>query len=190
MWSQARPPLWWYGDAANLYPGRHTPLLTNEGGSCLCLREEMEYGLPTDEEPFRAVSSDTDPEINRFAADWLSLHLFATLYQLTEQKQSAFAFLKNGGIKWASKVRDLTPETLAAAARSRSRSSRLRLLGSTGLGGAVQGSTGQGGEGQAEWKEDLGRRPALTARCDAPESVPSWSRLEEHGVVLVRRVLC
>ena len=45
------------------------------------------------------------------------LHLFQTLYYLTERHQSSFAFLKNGCMKWAEKVRQLTPETLASAAR-------------------------------------------------------------------------
>ena len=30
-WSQARPTLWQYGDAANLAPARPVPLLTHEG---------------------------------------------------------------------------------------------------------------------------------------------------------------
>ncbi len=47
----------------------------------------------------------------------MSLHLFATIFYLTERHQSAFAFLKNGGLKWAQKVKHLTPETLAQAAR-------------------------------------------------------------------------
>ena len=73
------------------------------------LREELEYTLPSDSEPFKVMEKETDPEINRFADDWLSLHLFATLYQLSEQRKSVFAFLKNGGIKYAAKVRHLTP---------------------------------------------------------------------------------
>ena len=32
-----------------------------------------------------------------------------------ERHQSAFSFLKNGGLKWAEKVRHLTPDTLAQA---------------------------------------------------------------------------
>ena len=83
----------------------------------MCLREEMEYDLDDDEIPFRARASDTEPEVNRFADDWISLHIFATLFYLTERHQSAFAFLKNGGMKWAEKVRHLTPETLANSAR-------------------------------------------------------------------------
>ena len=36
---------------------------------------------------------------------------------LSEQKQSTFAFLKNGGIGFASNVKNMTAESLAAAAR-------------------------------------------------------------------------
>ena len=50
-WAQARPTLWQYGDAANLDPTQPTPLLTHEWISCLLVREEMEYFLPTDVAP-------------------------------------------------------------------------------------------------------------------------------------------
>jgi len=117
VWSQARPTLWRYGDAGNLDPRRSVPLLTHEWITCMCLREEMEYAVEGDETEFRVRSSEGEPEVNRFAADWVTQHLFATLFWLTERHQSAFAFLKNGGMKWAEKVRHLTPETLANAAR-------------------------------------------------------------------------
>jgi hypothetical protein len=118
VWSQARPNLWRYGDGANLDPKRTMPLLTHEWISCLCLREEMEYDLETDMIPYRVRAEDDNMfEVNRFASDWITLHLFATIYYLTERHQSAFAFLKNGGMKWAEKVRHLTPETLAQSAR-------------------------------------------------------------------------
>ena len=44
--------------------------------------------------------------------------MFATLHYLTERHQSAFAFLMKGGMRWAEKVKDLTPEALATAARA------------------------------------------------------------------------
>ena len=112
--------MWRYGDAGNLDPRRTVPLLTHEWITCLCLREEMEYdvdGDETPEVPFRVRANSSEPEVNRFAQDWITLHLFATLFYLTERHQSAFAFLKNGGMKWAEKVRHLTPETLANSAR-------------------------------------------------------------------------
>ena len=83
----------------------------------MCLQEEMEYDLDSDTQPYRVRQSDNEPEVNRFASDWITLHLFATLFYLTERHQSAFAFLKNGGMKWAQKVRHLTPEALANSAR-------------------------------------------------------------------------
>ena len=43
VWSQARPTLWRYGDACNLYPERETPMTVNEWMACLMLREELEY---------------------------------------------------------------------------------------------------------------------------------------------------
>ncbi|CAK0842650.1 unnamed protein product [Prorocentrum cordatum] len=82
------------------------------------MREEMEYTLDTDEEkPYRVRKNDDDPEVNRFAADWVSLHMFATLQFLTKRHQSAFDFLKKGSMKWAEKVQHLTTDALAAAAR-------------------------------------------------------------------------
>ncbi|CAK0887182.1 unnamed protein product [Prorocentrum cordatum] len=120
--TQARPSLWRYGDAGHLDPkrtGTYPQLLAHEWITRLCMREEMEYTLDTDEEkPYRVRENDDDPEVNRFAADWVSLHMFATLHFLTERHQSAFAFLKNGGMKWAEKVQHLTPDALAAAARA------------------------------------------------------------------------
>ena len=82
MWSQARPTLWRYGDAGNLDPKRSVPLLVHEWITSLCLREEMEYDLDTDKEPFRVRSSDAEPEVNRFGQDWITLHLFATIFLL------------------------------------------------------------------------------------------------------------
>ena len=51
-----------------------------------------------DAEPFSAAWPEAGFEQNRFEDDWLTLHLFATLYLLSEQKQSAFAFLKNDSL--------------------------------------------------------------------------------------------
>ena len=73
----------------------------------------MEYGLDTGEPPSRVRADPSEPEVNRFAGDWVTLHLFATLLFLTERHQSAFAWLKNGGMKEAEKLQHLTPEALA-----------------------------------------------------------------------------
>lgn len=116
IWSMAMPALFPYGDAANLYPHRQTPLLTCEWISCLMLREELEYQVAG-----AVLTGDDEREqgllLNRFRESWVVQHMFATLYFLSERQQATFAFLKNGGIKWAAKVRDLTPEAMAEAVR-------------------------------------------------------------------------
>lgn len=83
----------------------------------MCLREEMEYTLEGETVPYRVRQDENEAEINRFAQDWVTLHLFATLFWLVERHQSAYSFLKNGGLGWAQKVCGLTPEMLAQAAR-------------------------------------------------------------------------
>ena len=47
----------------------------------------------------------------------VTLHIFSSLRVLASQQESTHAFLKNGGIAWARKVRKLTPELLAESAR-------------------------------------------------------------------------
>ena len=86
------------------------------------------YSLESGTEVFRAKREEGGPEINRCSADWVSLHMLATLNYLTERHQSAFAFLKSGGMKWAETVRHLTPEALAAAARAHSGGQGLQSL--------------------------------------------------------------
>ena len=118
IWTMARPTLWRFGDAANLFPDREVPLTVNEWMCCMLLREEMEYDLPTDTKQFTVTRDGKGPEINRFAGDWITLHIFSSLRVLASQQESTHAFLKNGGIAWASKIRKLTPELLAEAARA------------------------------------------------------------------------
>ena len=107
----ARPTLWRFGDAANLYPGRETIPTLNEWMRCLLLvREEMEYDL-LGEEPgaFKACADESEAEINRFAGDWVALHLLSSMRVLAAQQESTHAFLKNGGIAWAQSVRHMKP---------------------------------------------------------------------------------
>ena len=66
---------------------------------CLLCREEMVYSLSTDTEEFIANGLTDGGAINRFTDDWVTLHLIGKLYQLTENKRSTYAFLKNGGMK-------------------------------------------------------------------------------------------
>ena len=116
--AQARPPLWHYGDGAFGDPQRayapYVPLLPVEWITCLLMREELEYTLDGEEEQYRV-----DPNLlsNRFASDWLVLHLFSSIYWLTERHTSQYAFLKSGGMKFAEQLLKLTPEEIAAAAR-------------------------------------------------------------------------
>ena len=64
----------------------------------MLLREKMEYTLPDEPEEFKA------PLQNRIAVDWVALHLISTVNRLTDQRASAYHFLKNGGMAFANKV--------------------------------------------------------------------------------------
>ena len=91
VWSQARPTLWRYGDAGNLDPKRtDAPLLAHEWITAMCIREEMEYALEDDAVTFWVCREDQELEVNRFGGGWITLHLFATLFWLTELHQSAY----------------------------------------------------------------------------------------------------
>ena len=70
------------------------PLLAHEWNTATCIREEMEYALEDDAVPFRVCREDQELEVNRFAGDWITLYLFATLFWLTELHQSAYTVLK------------------------------------------------------------------------------------------------
>ena len=77
VWPLAKPHLWRYGDASNLYydedlgQGRRTYLTSQEWITCLLTREEMEYDLFPGE-GFSAAWPGEGFEINRFAEDWPS----------------------------------------------------------------------------------------------------------------------
>ena len=47
IWTMAKPRLWRYGDAGNLF-GRDTNLSTTEWAACLLLREELQYAVDRD----------------------------------------------------------------------------------------------------------------------------------------------
>ena len=78
-WSMARPTLWRFGDGGYLFPDREELLTLLEWMNCIPLREEMEYDLPTDKEKFHACAESSGQEINRFAGDWVTLHIFSSL---------------------------------------------------------------------------------------------------------------
>ena len=66
------------------------PLLSHAWITATCIREEMEYALEDDAVTFWVCREDQELEVNRFAGDWITLHLFATLFWLTELHQSAY----------------------------------------------------------------------------------------------------
>ena len=66
------------------------PLLSHEWITATCIREEMEYALEDDAVTFWVCREDQELEVNRFAGDWITLHLFATLFWLTELHQSPY----------------------------------------------------------------------------------------------------
>ena len=90
--------------------------LSLEWMACLLLREEMDYSLPSEppDTPFRAKQQRPGMEVNRFAADWLTLHLFTSLRLLAAQQESAHAFLTSGGMKFAKVLAELKPEQVTA----------------------------------------------------------------------------
>ena len=124
IWTMARPRLWRYGDAANLYPDREVPLATREWAACLLLREELEYSLSDD--------VHESPVQNRFSGDWVALHMIAAVSRLTDQHAATYNFLKNGGMVFAKTLRGLSAEKLAQAARvSKDAGSSLQQLHTT-----------------------------------------------------------
>ena len=80
------------------------------------LREELQYQVPGEDVPSNA-EDEAGWSINRFRESWVVQHMFATLYFLSERQQATYAFLKNGGIKFARRVKDLTPDAMAEAVR-------------------------------------------------------------------------
>ncbi|CAJ1413970.1 unnamed protein product [Effrenium voratum] len=134
IWTMAKPRLWRYGDAGNLYE-REASLSTSEWAACLLLREELEYAVPavadtssvsvSREPAWRGEEQVVDyktPVHNRFSGDWVALHMFATVTRLTEQRAASYNFLRNGGMAFAKSIEKLTAEDLAMAARNMSRS--------------------------------------------------------------------
>lgn len=122
IWTMAKPRLWRYGDAGNLFE-RDTNLSTSEWAACLLLREELAYvvdGEPNDEaeeaQEGRPVVGSQSVQ-NRFSGDWTALHMMATVSRLTDQRAASYNFLKNGGMAFAKKLGELKAEDLARAAR-------------------------------------------------------------------------
>ena len=126
IWTMARPRLWRYGDAGNLFE-RETSLATSEWAACLLLREELEYNMG--EEHY------SSPVGNRFSSDWVALHMMATVCRLTDQRAASYRFLTNGGMRFAKTLAGLTPDQLAQAARvsKESGASLQQIANNTGI---------------------------------------------------------
>ena len=73
----------------------------------LTYREELEYDLPEDEEPFRASP------VNRFRSDWYVLHLVHSFWRVTETTRSIHSGLKKpGAFGYSCALANLTPDLL------------------------------------------------------------------------------
>ncbi|CAE7311896.1 unnamed protein product [Symbiodinium sp. CCMP2592] len=122
-----------HGDAAE-EDGQAAHLLV---ARLLFLREELAYAVDGEldegdaalrpvlgsqpaSDPSEAVRPvlGTQPAQNRFSGDWTALHMMATVSRLTDQRAAAYNFLKNGGMAFAKKLRELSAEDLASAARA------------------------------------------------------------------------
>ncbi|CAE7026696.1 unnamed protein product [Symbiodinium sp. CCMP2592] len=123
IWTMAKPRLWRYGDAGNLFE-RDTNLSTSEWAACLLLREELAYVVDGEANDEAEEAQDGRPVLgsqsvqNRFSGDWTALHMMATVSRLTDQRAASYNFLKNGGMAFAKKLGELRAEDLARAARS------------------------------------------------------------------------
>ncbi|CAE7029048.1 unnamed protein product [Symbiodinium natans] len=118
IWTMAKPRLWRYGDAGNLFE-RDTNLSTSEWAACLLLREELDYavdGEQGDSQEAGRHGMGSGRVWNRFSGDWTALHMMATVARLTDQRAAAYNFLKNGGMAFAKKLEKLSAEDLANAA--------------------------------------------------------------------------
>ncbi|CAK0876829.1 unnamed protein product [Prorocentrum cordatum] len=126
----ARPSLWRFGDAANLYPDRRITLTPNEWMRCLFVREDMEYDLPG-EEPgaFRVCDRKSQAEINRFAGDWVTLRLFSSIRVLAAQQESTLG--KAGGDIHALAQHENAPQIIRDALNIMQMASA-RVLGADG----------------------------------------------------------
>ncbi|CAJ1335646.1 unnamed protein product, partial [Effrenium voratum] len=124
IWTMAKPRLWRYGDAGNLFE-RETHLSTSEWAACLLLREELVYFLTGEQRATAEQEQEaTQPGMgsrlvqNRFSGDWVALRMMATVARLTDQRAASYNFLKNGGMAFAKRLEKLTAEDLASAARA------------------------------------------------------------------------
>ena len=106
-WSKARPTEFCYGDCVWGLEEQETPLSIAEWAWMLWRREELEYSLPGDPEPFVASP------INRFRNSWYVMHLVVSFWTRAETTKSIHAFLKTpGAFGYMKALADLSPEML------------------------------------------------------------------------------
>ena len=107
-WSTARPTDFCYGDCVWGLEQQPVPLSIGEWAQLLWRREEMEYDVPGDTEPFVARP------INRFRESWYVLHLVTSFWVRSETTKSIHTFLKTpGAFGYTRSVADITPDMLA-----------------------------------------------------------------------------
>jgi len=107
-WSTARPTDFCYGDCVWGLEHQPVPLSIGEWAQLLWRREEMEYDLPGDKEPYVARP------INRFRECWYVLHLVCSFWVRSETTKSIHTFLKTpGAFGYTRSVADITPDMLA-----------------------------------------------------------------------------
>ena len=107
-WSTARPTDFCYGDCVWGLHHQPVPLSIGEWAWLLWRREEMEYDVPGDDEPFIARP------VNRFRGSWYVMHLVTSFWTRAETTKSVHTFLKTpGAFGYTRAVADITPEMLS-----------------------------------------------------------------------------
>ena len=107
-WSTARPTDFCYGDCVWGLQHQPVPLSVGEWAWLLWRREELEYQVAGDSEPFAARP------INRFRESWYVMHLVTSFWTRAETTKSVHTFLKTpGAFGYTRAVADITPEMLA-----------------------------------------------------------------------------
>ena len=106
-WSIARPTDFCFGDCVWGLENQPVPLSVVDWMTVLYRREELEYSLPDDEEPYKAAP------INRFRTSWYDIHLTSSFWRVTETSKSVHTFLKTpGAYGYARACAQITPSML------------------------------------------------------------------------------
>ena len=106
-WSIARPTDFCYGDCAWGMKDQPVFLSVVEWERNIFRREELEYTLPDEIEPYVATVT------SRFRDSWYILHLLSSFWRVTEMTKSVHTFMKTPGAYAASSAcAEITPEML------------------------------------------------------------------------------